>query len=397
MATIPKLTHKKIEGLSTDNEYEEFYEEEWPKGSFGVRVSGRTGKKSFILSYRNDNGKLQRMTLGEFGGTTSHGLSLAEAREKAYQILGKVSAGEDPAQDDHDEDVSTVNELTEMFLKIHGEDLSEATVKDYRSRLERDAIPAFGEMSPNEVTRSEISQVLDHIAIDRDSNISANRLRSVLHKLFEFAIARGIVDENPVSATSKYDEDSDRDRVLDDDEIITLWKVLEDQNPVIESLFKMLLLCGQRSGETKETKWEHIEDGVWTIPPENAKNSRKNEIPLSEQAQQVLNDLKPVTGEYEYVYESPSPMVENQPVRWFSNTLSRLREEADFYFTAHDLRRTCASGMARIGIDRLTIAKVINHKSMDNNTTAIYDRYDRKEEKQEALDKWGKHVAEQVQ
>ena len=69
-----------------------------------------------------------------------------------------------------------------------------------------------------------------------------------------------------------------------------------------------------------------------------------------------------------------------------------VRQRCGCDFTAHDLRRTAASGMGALGVDRVTLAKVLNHKSADNVVTAIYDRYERQPEVKRALTKWGTHV-----
>jgi integrase len=152
-------------------------------------------------------------------------------------------------------------------------------------------------------------------------------------------------------------------------------------------------LTAQRLGETRKARWDDIEGGTLIIPSKNAKNDRMNRVPLSDPALNVLEELKEINGESDFVFCSPSPAKENEPIRWVTDATKRIREECGFYFRLHDLRRTAASGMSRLGVDRVTISKVLNHKSADGSVTAVYDRYEREKEKREALKKWGEQIA----
>ena len=90
---------------------------------------------------------------------------------------------------------------------------------------------------------------------------------------------------------------------------------------------------------------------------------------------------------------TPTPSNRSRgPIKWVSHAVERVRKRCGFNFTIHDLRRTAASGMAALGVDRVTLAKVLNHKSADNIVTAIYDRYERQPEVRRALAKWGAQV-----
>ena len=59
-------------------------------------------------------------------------------------------------------------------------------------------------------------------------------------------------------------------------------------------------------------------------------------------------------------------------------------------FTPHDLRRTAATGMARAGVQRFIVARVLGH--VDRSVTGIYDRYEYLDEKRVALDTWARRL-----
>ncbi|MGH7562894.1 MAG: tyrosine-type recombinase/integrase, partial [Gemmatimonadota bacterium] len=134
-----------------------------------------------------------------------------------------------------------------------------------------------------------------------------------------------------------------------------------------------------------------IKDGAWEIPAENTKANRAHRVPLPALALRILEELKPVTGKSAYVFETSSRRKKG-PIRWVSHATARIREGCGFHFRAHDLRRTCGTGMARLGVDRLTIAKALNHKSADASVTAIYDRYAREPEVRDAFERWSAHL-----
>jgi integrase len=116
---------------------------------------------------------------------------------------------------------------------------------------------------------------------------------------------------------------------------------------------------------------------------------------LNVQAVNILHGLRP-RSEGEFVFASPSTRSDGGPIRWLFYANQRLRKACGFEFRLHDLRRTCASGLAELGVDRDTISKILGHRSADSGVIGIYDRYDREPEKRRALRAWGDHVEQIV-
>ena len=126
----------------------------------------------------------------------------------------------------------------------------------------------------------------------------------------------------------------------------------------------------------------------WTIPAEVSKNALPHRVPLSPQALAVLDSLRPLTGDADWVFESPKkPGSHIIAVR---KATLRIASKAGVDFTAHDLRRTAATHMASMGVSRLTISKILNH--VERGVTAIYDRASYDAEKKRALLLWGERV-----
>ena len=380
-----KLTDRRVQALRTEKVQEEFWDAGFAGGSFGVRVSAQ-GRKSFVVMYRARD-RLRRMTLGAYPA-----LKLADARDRAKQIVGDVARGKDPARAKQDHrKAETFAGLADLFIARHASQRAERTRREYKRQLDHDLLPSWGRRKAADITKADVIDVLDHIAYDRGSVIQANRTRALIHKIFAFAMTRDILQANPCSGLPKPGKERRRERVLTDSEIVTLWQALDHEQEPIASLYRLMLLTAQRPGEVRSIRWPEVDGDLWTIPPEIVKNRRTHPLPLSPQALGVLANLKPLTGRHEHVFHSPSNRGSG-PVQWLSYATRRLREACGFEFRPHDLRRTATSGMAALGTARVTLAKILNHKSAENEVTAIYDRYGRLPEMRRALVAWGERV-----
>ena len=348
-----------------------------------VRASGA---KSWSLRYRKA-GRRRRVTIGAYPG-----VRLAAARKAARGFLAKVANGGDPAAEKRKErQAETFGEVAQDFLRYHAIEKREKTRHEYERIIRHDLLPRWKNRKVKAITRADVMSLLDKIRHDRKSPVQANRTRALISLLFKFALERQLVEFSPCQGMAKAFTETPRDRKLSDSEVKEFWQACEPEGPVVSALFRVLLLTGQRSGETRKAKWTDIADGVWIIPPENSKNGLQHRVPLPTQAAAILEELKLWTGSETYVFASPSNRSAG-PIKWMSHAVERVRRRCGSAFTIHDLRRTAASGMAKLGVDRVTLAKVLNHKSEGSNVTAIYDRYERQPEVRRALAKWGVQV-----
>lgn len=385
MATV-RLTDRAIKALEAPKVGQrDLWDQAIP--GLGVRI-GTTGRPSFVLRYRTGAGKRRRATLG-----TYEVMSLADARREAKQVLAAVARGEDPGA--KKVLAESFDEIAELFLKRHVEpNLSESTRLGYR-RIIDSVRPMWGSLPISEIRRAHVIELLDQIS-DRGAIVQANRTRAVLHSLFQWALGRDLLEVNPVHGVPRPGPEPRRDRVLDYEEIRALWKCTDSEAEPVRSLVRFLLLTGQRNGETRRMQWEHVDwkEATWSIPGPERKGGRPHTVPLSGQALQVLRNLREAGRGDGCVFESPTK--KGAPVKWLAKATARIRERAGFHFRPHDLRRTAASGMAALGVDRETLGKVLGHKSADAGVIGIYDRYGREPEKRAALEAWGTYLADVV-
>jgi integrase len=132
-----------------------------------------------------------------------------------------------------------------------------------------------------------------------------------------------------------------------------------------------------------------INGALWTIPAERSKNGRAHEVPLPATAQALLAEAPRIVGN-DHVFTGRG----KAPFSPFTAAKAEIYELAPIAgWTFHDLRRTLASGMARLGQPVHVIEAVLNHRSGTiSGVAAIYNRHQYLEEKRAALEEWGKHV-----
>lgn len=351
----------------------------------GLQLRVGTASMVWYLVYRKPNGPPIRLKLGKY----PH-MSLAEARAAARKEKAKIDAGHDPAAEHRAAKLApTFAEVAAEYLEHHA--VHKRTAREDRRILDHDLLPAWAHLKMRAITRRDIIALLDAIKA-RGAPIMANRTLALISKIFNFALDREIVAANPCFRLRKPAPERSRERWLNDDEIRALWEALESEGTT-GTVFKILLLTAQRKGEVQGMSWDEIdfETTTWTIPPQRSKNKRSHLVPLSkpvidllaaQQQHQAKSRISP------YVFPSPRPY--RGHITQLGKAVQRLKSLSGVDFHIHDLRRTAATGMARLGVDRTIIAKILNHT--DRSVTAIYERHAYEREMRAALDLWADHV-----
>lgn len=378
-----KLTDLLIRNQKPGKTRQEYWDEAFTGGSFGVRVTPR-GEKSFILMYRF-SGRLRRLTLGKYPL-----LSLSQARKKAREALGQVAQGNDPAAEKSlARKAQTFEELANLYIERYAKTKKKPkSIHEDRRILKADLLPAFGTTKAVEIRKADIIELLDTIAYDRNAPIMANRTQALLSKIFNFGVSRDLLPFNPCSGLEPRGVEKSRERVLTDEEIKALWLELEEKSEPTASLYRLLLLTGQRSAEVKSVRWTDIDDDFWTIPEDFTKNGKEHKVPLSTQAMAVLDRIRPENCPDEYVFPSRN----GGHIIWLQKTNQRLHKKLGFHFTPHDLRRTVATSLSQLGIDDVLIARILNHSWAERNITSVDNRRKKLPEMRQALERWGSQV-----
>lgn len=347
-----------------------------------IRVSDH-GRKTWGVTYRL-NGRQRRLTIGTYPT-----LSLADARDNARKALREVGLGNDPAEEKQQlRKGATFGLVAEQYMREHAMPNKKSWRGD-RGALDRDLLPAFGNRKVSDIKRGEVIAMLQSIK-KRGAPITGNRTLEIIRKIYNWALEREIVEYNPCTGIEKLAKERQRDRVLSSKEIADLWAALDEEPLRIAGRYKLMLLTAQRGGEVRQMRWQDInlDEGWWTVPSEFSKNSLSHRVPLSGPAIELLSQLHAQAADATWVFPSPT---EKGPVRSNTKANARLRRNSSVEFRPHDLRRTAASKMAGdLGVDRLTLAKILNH--VDTGITAVYDRHSYDKEKRNAVDAWAQRL-----
>jgi integrase len=370
-----------------------------------------SGRIEFAIRYRI-HGRRRRLKLGGYPA-----VSLQQARLRARKAQSAVDDGKDPAgerQAAKAAHTDTVAALAEDYLKKHARKFKRSAAEDERV-LEADVLPTWGARSVRDLTRRDVRTLIDRVA-DRGAGVMANRVLALVRKMLNFAVDHDWLDANPAARVKKPTPEVSRERVLTNDEIRRIWRVLEhfpttterpapgrkgakgsDEDPIcpvspaLAAALKVRLLTAQRGGEIVRMKWIDVDlaTGWWTIPGTDTKNGEPHRVPLVERAQAIIRAQQPEEAqedeeEDEFVFVGRGASLRDRAKK----APAALARVLKIDFRGHDLRRTAATRMAAAGVPRDHIAKVLNHVEGGARATRVYDRHSYDAEKRVALEAW---------
>jgi integrase len=181
-----------------------------------------------------------------------------------------------------------------------------------------------------------------------------------------------------------------RERVLADAELAAVWRVTDGPAP-FNAIVRMLMLTGQRREEVTTMTWEDIarDLSTWTVPASRAKNGAAHIVPLSSQSQAILRAAARVRGT-DLVFPG-----RNGAFNGFSKAKGALYEASVVKdWRLHDLRRTMATGLQRLGVRLEVTEAVLNHIAGGRaGIVGVYQRHTWSDEMRAALNGWGERVA----
>jgi integrase len=367
-----------------------------------------SGRKQWTLRYRR-GGKQRRLVLGEYPG-----LTLSRARDEAEDVRNQVRKGADPAAERRAARVpsgSTVGSLAEDYLRKHARIFKRSAAEDQRA-LTIEVLPHWNDKAVKELTRRDVRALVERIA-DRGSPVMANRVLALIRKMLNFAVDHDWIEANPASRVARPSRESSRERVLSDEELRRLWRLLrhfpttaEKQapgrkrasaepddplcpvSPTLAALAQVRLLTAQRGGEVARMRWRDVDlDAAWwTIPGSDTKNGEPHRVPLARQVLGIIKAQKKDGNTSEYVFVGSGESVLDRAKK----APSVIARALGIDFRGHDLRRTAATRMAAAGVPREHIARVLNHIDGGARATRVYDRHSYDREKRIALDAWAR-------
>jgi hypothetical protein len=326
---------------------------------FGVRV-GKHAKTWTIMR----GASRERITIGRYPD-----LSLSEARTEAKRLL--IAAPEPKFE------AILFENARDEFVEENYRHRSQRSKKEAGRVLKKHFRSMVGRALPS-LEDADIKRCLDKLKATPSEQLHAYRILRRFFRWCTFA-PRRYLKHSPMEGYEAPSKDRKGTRILSDQEIRAVWEAAEGPRLAI---VRLLILWGTRNTETASLERSWAQDGVMTIPGSHTKNGRDHSIPMLPLALEILSGLP--AGKHYF------------PSRWGESHLqdgswSKIKREIQARsgtknWQIRDLRRTFRSAMARLKVSREVAEVLINHAPpvLDE----IYDRYDRLDEKRDALQRY---------
>jgi integrase len=427
-----KLTERKIEKLATEHGRKDRLIFDNAQRGLAVRVTA-TGGRTYLAQYTL-HGHKWRVPLGACSA-----LSLAQAREAAAAVMGDVAKGLNPAMERKEAAAAerAKRARDRLTLRVLIEDWERLHLAERRPRYAAEAVRALHyafadhlDDAAEDLDRTAVVRTLDALARRRkrkDGNgadkpkatAMIGRTAAYGRAAYAWAAKRGIVHANPFAELPISKSAGKRERVLADDEIGEVWRAAGEAAWPYGSIVRLLILTGQRKTEVAGMNSRELSDDIstWTIAGERTKNGAVQMVPLSGPASDLIKallpndprDAKRVLNEMRAAGALVLPGAAG-PYEGWSKAKCRLdkaivdaraktaaasgKSSAPLVpWTLHDLRRTVATGLQRLGVRLEVTEAVLNHISGTRGGIAgVYQRHDWAVEKRAALEAWAAHV-----
>ena len=389
------LTAKSVEQLKPPATGQvDYFDAGYP--GLALRLS-YAGTRTWTYFYRW-RGKQKRLTLGP--------LDLAEARDAWRDAREKLARGVEPTTRTTVESPDNFEAVVNDWLK---RDQSENRSGEGERYMRKHAIPAWGSLKIGDIGRRQVMDLIDGIA-DRGKLTAARRCHAALHRLFRWSVGRGIIEANPMADLPKPGSETKRTRALTDAELVLAWNAAADLGYPMGTAVQLLILTGCRREEIGELQRREI---IWErkeihLEGDRTKNGEPRDIPLVESALKLLKEA-PRIGKSKFVFTTTG----NTPVSGWSRAKTGIDkrmlesarkaaqkrgEDPDEVSIApwriHDIRRTIATGMERLGVNLQVVEALLGHISGSKaGVVGIYQQHDYAVEKREAIEKWAEHIA----
>lgn len=340
---------------------------------FGIRVS-QGGARTFLLKHKN-----RFITLGRYHPDI---FPLAKARDEAKRILAEFTLGKVRPQS------ITYDQAVKLFIEDKKRAKRTSTAEGYEWLLNR--LGLRGQLA--DITHGEISRGLNTIK----SRSTYDHALVAARIFFNWCLKRRYISENPTFGLSPHGTPK-RARTLTTDELRAIWQACNDSDNDLpqhyRDIVKLLVLTGQRRGEVAALRGDYFKDDLCTLPPTLTKNGRLHQFPIGSLAYSVLSS---------YLLQSSTPQQLLFPARGKSaqpfNGWSKAKAQLDQLsgvtdWTLHDIRRTYATTLAKLGTPIHVVEKLLNHVSGTvGGIVAVYQRHQWWDEQIAAVTAYENHL-----
>ncbi|MFP5328879.1 MAG: tyrosine-type recombinase/integrase [Alphaproteobacteria bacterium] len=389
-----KITAETVNDLKPEANVHFLWDDKIP--GFGVKVTP-SGQKVYVLQYRlgGRGHKTKRYTIGKEGA-----MRPAKARGEAERLYALVKQGQDIAGQAREAKRIAVD----LAFKPYVEAFCDSTLKAEWPKswamtkrcLEIHAVSHWGDKPLPDITAADCRQLLRKL---NDRPATRRNLFAALSFLFNKSVKEGAIAVSPLVALDPPKPVAERTRILGDEELRWLCAAVEQEEQPYRGIAEHLVLWGARRGEVAGLAWAELnrERREWHLPAERAKNGCDNIIPLTDRVIAKLDeraggDKWPRSG---LVFASRAGTVPSGFSKLKRRLHSRMAKEAAKVeaelrpWRLHDIRRTVATNLQRLGVRHEVVEHLLNHREKARTGIAkVYQTHDFKAEKLAALQRW---------
>jgi integrase len=414
------LTDTKLRAIKATGERREYPD----RSGLVLRVSAR-GSTAWTVSYRVRGqseaggervarmaGSKRRLGLGDYPT-----VGLAEARARAAEAKRLARAGVDPADalpggaGRGGRGRPTVADLMGRYATEHLRRNGVRSAGNAEKQLRLHVLPAWGNRPVASIERGDLVRLLEEVRVPRNVDMqddsgrilrrirggpgAAAEVRKWCRAMFQFAVDAGLRPDNPFTDVRNRDKQRVRDRVLSMGELRAVWEAAGSMGYPWGPYYRLILLTGDRRGEWANARWEWLDPGRTRleIPAREYKTGKPQVVPLNTYAQVIIASLP---------HESAGPFLFSsdggaRPVSGFSKAKARLDRLLAEHFgrplppwVVHDLRRSMATHMERIGVEPHVIEVCLGH--VLKGVAGTYRQYGYLPEKARALQAWANEL-----
>jgi integrase len=359
--------------------------------------------KSWTLRY-TIKGKVWRQTLGKYPA-----ISIQNARRIATNVLREVAHGKNPQQEkvearqrralglDRDDTFATA--WADYIAKHVTKKLKPSTSREIQRIGTKLVLPKIGKRMLKEISPREVKALISLIA--NHAPIGANRVLAVLTAFWNWSVNELIVVNNPCDGLARPNSEKlrKRKRILSDREIKWFWQACDQIGYPFGPLFKIALLTGARRGEVAGMLWDELDvpARTWMMPGTRTKNHRPHTVHIGDLFKAIIERIPIHGGGFVFSKGRTPPSGFSRAKRRVDAIMAKLAkdefEAVPEPFTVHDLRRTTASGLAKLKINLATVELCLNHWSGElGGLREVYVQHEQSAEMAEAFTRWNDYV-----
>ncbi|MDA1372723.1 MAG: integrase arm-type DNA-binding domain-containing protein [Proteobacteria bacterium] len=363
----------------------------------------KSGRKYWRQKYRYAN-KEKLLAHGVYPE-----VSLKDARDKTLSARKLLADGIDPSAERKARKQATIQSSENSFEVIALEwfakeqiHWSPAHIKKQKGLLENNLLPYLGKLPISETTPTALLDCLRKIE-SRGALETTRRAKQVTGQIFRYAIATGRADRDPsadLRGALKTPKTSHFAAITEPQAFGALIRAIDSfqGTRTVAAALKLAPMLFVRPGELRHMEWTELEFDKceWLIPAEKMKMREAHIVPLSHQAVAILQELKPLTGRWQFVFpgeRSRRLPMSNNTMNAALRRLGYSKEEV----TAHGFRASARTLLDEVlGFEPHLIEHQLSHEVRDSLGRA-YNRTKHLKQRKEMMQIWSDYIEKQLQ